>query len=218
MSCIALDSTNPAAVIAAVKLHMMWRNMKVRAAFGYNDGVGKWPQAEFDKLKAMGVAVATISAIPGGSAQIYDVEKFDWTPAKAAPKMGDDARAGHWPVAYVNRSNKASLIADLASEGLTPGGRSPRGFGLWVATLDGGFTDTDGSDLRSQPGVVAVQYAQADSPIHAGGPADLDVSVVTAAGELWLGLASPLTTALNDLEGAIGELQAVATILRSQGA
>lgn len=214
MSCIGLDSTNPAAVIAAVKTRMTWRSMAVRAAFGYKDGRWVWPEADKTTLRKMGVAVRNISAA-GSPADIYDVETGDWSAAAAAAQCGADARAGHWPVVYVNRSNKAAVIADLAGEGLAPGQPAGRGFGLWVATLDGGFIDTDGSDLRAQAGVVAVQYAQSSSPV---GTDDLDVSVITAAGEQWLGLAAPLARALAIIEQAQADIASAVKILQAEGA
>lgn len=210
-----LDSTQPAAVIAAAKVRMSWRGMQVRAAAAYKDGADAWPDSDRTALRNMGLKVVNIS-VGTAAAEIYDVEAGDWDPGAAAAQMGHDARAGTWPVAYCDRSVKRQVIADLAAEGLGPGLPAGRGFGLWVATLDGTFQDLDGSDLRDQPGVVAVQYAQADSPVHlAGQPPDLDVSVVTGAGEQWLGLGSWQSNVLaalgqiqHDLLNVIGEVQA----------
>jgi thiamine monophosphate kinase len=83
-----------------------------------------------------------------------------------------------------------------------------------VATLDGGFTDTDGSDLRTQAGVVAVQYAQAESPVHqSGSPPDLDVSVVTAAGDQWLGLATWQSQALAQAQAIRAQVKELEQLL-----
>lgn len=216
MACILLDSTDPAAVIAAAKLRVKWRNMEVRAAAGYKTGSFAWPESARTQLRGMGLKVVNISTAPGVSAEIYDVEDTDWTPAEVAAQAAADARNNSWPVLYVNRSNKATTISDLAAEGLGPGLPAGRGFGLIVATLDGTFKDIDGSDLRTQAGVVAVQYAQADSPVHVSGqPPDLDVSVVTAAGEQWLGVASATDTAVAMLSQAATDIQAAVKLLQA---
>jgi hypothetical protein len=186
MTGIMLDSTNPAAVISAMKRGTMWRNMRQVAGAGYVDGDFAWPPSQFGAIADMKLKPVTIT-VTGIHAMVADVETGDLTPETGAVWAGEQSRAGGFPVLYVNRANKSQTIANCAADGLAPG----KTLGLWVATLDGTFTDADGTDLRAQPGVVGVQYAQADSPVHQGGqPPDLDVTVITAAGDQWLGLAS----------------------------
>jgi hypothetical protein len=209
MAGIMLDSTSAAAVASAVRRGITWRKMKVVAGAGYVDGVGKWTPAQFGALTDMKVKPVTIT-VTGIGAMVGDVETGDLDPEGGALWAEREARAGGWPVLYVNRSNKPATVADAAALGLTPG----KDMGLWVATLDGGFKDSDGSDLRAQPGVVAVQYAQAESPIHASGsPPDLDVSVVTAAGDQWLGLATWQSQALAQIQAIRAQVKELEQLL-----
>lgn len=211
MAGILLDSTNPAAVTSAVRRGIKWRNMKVVAGAGYVDGAFKWPASQFGALSDMKVKPVTIT-VTGIPAMVGDVETGDLSPETGAIWAEDEHRGGGWPVIYVNRSNKGPTIANCASGGLFPG----KQFGLWVATLDGTFTDTDGSDLRTQAGVVAVQYAQAESPVHqSGSPPDLDVSVVTATGDQWLGLATWQSQALALAEATKVPLNELITLLKA---
>jgi hypothetical protein len=190
---IMTDSTNPQAVISAAKVGTIWRNMKQVAGAGYVDGANSaWPSSAFGALAGMKLKPVTIT-VTGINAMVGDVETGDLDPETGAVWAGEQARAGGMPCLYVERSNKAPTVANCVAEGLVLG----KTLFLWVATLDGSFVDTDGTDLRGKPGVVAVQYAQATSPVHVSGqPPDLDVSVVTALGDQWLGLASWQSQAL----------------------
>lgn len=181
MSGIMLDSTNAAAVLEAIKAKLKWRNMEIRAAAGYVDGNPdfRWPKEAWDQVHAAGCAQVTITVTGTVSARVADVETGDLTPLSASRWAAGEVHAGRWPVLYVNRGNKGAVIRACAAAGLgpDPGGR----YGLWVATLDGEFQDTDHTDLRTQPGVVAVQYLGTKE--H---DLDVDVSVLTALGDWWL--------------------------------
>jgi hypothetical protein len=148
---------------------------------GYGDGpVSAWTSAEWVNLTtALGrqpPVVITVTGQTGPHRHVADVENGDLTPEGGAAWAAQQHAAGFRPVIYCNRSNKAAVLASLDVLGLKPAAGGP---GLWVATLDGTFTDLDGSQLAAQPGVVAVQYAGASL---AGGP--WDVSVVTD--ESWM--------------------------------
>jgi hypothetical protein len=183
--------------------------MKVVAGAGYVDGADRWTPAQFGALTDMKVKPVTIT-VTGIGAMVGDVETGNLNPEGGALWAEQEARAGGWPVLYVNRSNKRATVADAAALGLTPG----KSMGLWVATLDGTFKDEDGSDLRSQAGVVAVQYAQAESPVHvSGAPPDLDVSVVTAAGDQWLGLDTWQSQALAQAQAIRAQVKDLETLL-----
>jgi hypothetical protein len=184
MAGIMLDSTNPEAVVAAVRENREWRGSRIRAAALYIDGSGAAPAAMFTALRSR-VAVVEITVfgtVGAGAARVKaagDVEPGDMDPATAAKWALDEVNRGAYPVLYSDRSEKPDIIAECDAQGMTPG----HSFGLWTATLDGTFTDLDGSDLRTQPGMVAVQFAPAaDLGI------DADASVLTQAGEKWLQL------------------------------
>jgi len=181
-----LDSTNPDAIMAAVRENRQWRGMVIRAAALYIDGKWPAPAAVLTALRTrVGVLEITVAGTMGsGAAKIKaagDVEPGDLDPASGAQWAMDEKQAGGWPVLYSNRSEKPEVLGECKALGMAPG----PDFGLWTATLDGTFTDLDGTDLRLQPGMVAVQYADA-----AMTGIDADASVLTAAGEKWLGLAA----------------------------
>jgi len=183
MSGLMLDSTNPNAIIDAVRAQFKLRDMVIRAAALYADGNWPAPPAAFSLLHRLGVKTADIT-VTGNPAIMAakigaDVEPGDLAPASAAKWAAEEVHAKEWPVLYVNRSNKADTIAECLAQGIEPA----KDFGLWVATLDGTFADTGGSDLRKAPGVVAVQAFSAKA---AG--IDADVSVLTALGDTWLGV------------------------------
>jgi hypothetical protein len=100
-------------------------------------------------------------------------------PERAGKWAADEKRAHEWPVCYVNRDNKEATVNACIGNGLKPADD----FGLWVATLDGEFTDNNGADLRHEPGVVVVQAFGTDRT-----GIDADASVITALGDTWLGL------------------------------
>lgn len=180
MGGILLDSTNPNAVLEAIKAGRQWRNMRIRAGAGYIDGPNsQWPPSAFTALRATGLSVVeiTVTGIPG--ADVADVEKGDLSPASGAAWAADEKKAGRFPVLYVNRSNKPAVITECGNRNLSPG----HDYWLWVATLDQTFTDAGGGDLRTEPGVVAVQFASA-----AQTGIEADASVITAAGNSWLRL------------------------------
>jgi hypothetical protein len=184
MGGIMLDSTKPAAVLDAIKAHRMWRNMPIKAGAGYVDGpVSEWPAVAFTELRAAGVAVVEITVTGAHAADVADIERGDLTPESGAAWAEAEAKAGRFPTLYVNRSNKGATINAAKSRGLAPGLTLGREFGLWVATLDGSFTDDDGTDLRAQTGVVAVQALSA-----AMLGIDADGSVITQQGNAWLHL------------------------------
>lgn len=180
MGGICLDSTNPRAVIDAIKTGRMWRNMAVRAGAGYIDGaVSAWPASAFTELRATGVRVIEITVTGARGADLADIEKEDMDPAKGAAWAADEHASGRLPGLYCNRDNKSAVLTECSARGLSPG----REFVLAVATLDGTFTDTGGADLRSEPGVVLVQ---AFNSVMTG--IDADASVITEAGNDWLNI------------------------------
>lgn len=180
MGGIMLDSTNPQAVMDAIKGRRTWRNMAIKAAAGYIDGKFAWPSAAFTQLRALGVTAVEITVTGQASADASrpaaDDEPGDLTPAKTAEWAATEAKAGRVPLLYVNRDNKPPTATECRARGLAAG----KDFGWWVATLDGSFTDSDGSDLRTQPGVWAIQFAGAD---RLG--IDADASVITTEGNAW---------------------------------
>jgi hypothetical protein len=183
---ILIDSVNWRAVLAAVKAGMTFRGLPVSLAAGYLDGPrSQWPPEAWAELQKAGLGGRSLIGITvlgrGGEAaraRVADSEPGDMNPPSAAMWASGERAAGHWPVIYCDRADKPHVIAQCFQRNLHPA----KDYGLWVATLDGGFTDLDGSDLREQPGVVAVQYRQAQSPVHvAGQPPDLDVSLVVSS-------------------------------------
>jgi hypothetical protein len=175
-----LDSTNPNAVLEAIKTGRQWRNMHIRAGAGYVDGPNsEWPSGAFTALRASRVAVVEITVTGVRGAMVADIEKGDMGPSTGAGWAHDEKADGEFPVLYVNRDNKSACITECTARGLSPGHE----YGLWVATLDGTFTDTGGADLRTEPGVVAVQ---AFSSQMLG--VDADGSVITELGNRWLGI------------------------------
>jgi hypothetical protein len=180
MGGIMLDSTKPAAVLDAIKARRMWRNMPIRAGAGYVDGaVSEWPASAFTQLRSLGVTVVEITVTGAEAADVADIENGDLTPESGARWAEREHKANRFPTLYVNRSNKAPTLSAARALGLAPG--VDKQLGLWVATLDGTFTDTDGTDLRSQEGVVAVQALSASML-----GIDADGSVITAQGNTWL--------------------------------
>ena len=184
MSGLLLDSTNPNAIIDAVRAKFKLRDMVIRAAALYADGEWPAPPAAFSMLHRLGVKTAdiTVTGNPAIKAAkiASDVEPGNLTPGAAAKWAEEERAAGEWPVLYVNRDNKGDTISACLALSLEPA----KHFGLWVATLDGTFTDKNGADLRHEPGVVAVQ-AFGTKLIGI----DADASVLTALGDNWLGLA-----------------------------
>jgi hypothetical protein len=180
MGGIMLDSTNPNAVLEAIKAHRTWRNMTIKAGAGYVDGpVSAWPSAAFTALRATGVTVVEITVTGAQSADMGDVETGDLTPESGAAWAEGEHKAGRHPGLYVNRSNKGDVIKECTARGL----RIATDYVLWVATLDGSFTDLDGRDLRQETGVVAIQFADA-----ARLGIDADASVITTFGNGWFHL------------------------------
>jgi|SRR5215469_18688447 len=180
MGGIMLDSTNPNAVLEAIKTGRQWRNMRIRAGAGYVDGPNsQWPSSAFTALRAQHVSVVEITVTGVSGADVADIENGDLSPSSGAAWAADEKKAGRFPVLYVNRSNKPTVITECAARSMSPG----HDYWLWVATLDGGFTDEGGADLRTEAGVVAVQFASA-----AMTGVDADASVITAAGNSWLNL------------------------------
>src|SRR6266567_1191459 len=175
---IMLDSVNWKAILAAVKAGQQFRGLPVSLAAGYLDGpVSQWPPEAWTAMEAAGVAglvgiTVTGKGAAAGRARAADAEPGDMNPASAAMWASGERAAGRWPVIYCDRSDKPHVIAACTGRQL----RLSKDYGLWVATLDGGFADLDGTDLRTQPGVVAVQYEAAAA---AGG--DYDVSLVVSS-------------------------------------
>lgn len=180
MGGIMLDSVKPAAVLDAIKARRMWRNMAIKAGAGYVDGpVSEWPAAAFTELRGLGVRAIEITVTGAHAADVADVENGDVTPEGGAAWAEGEHKAGRFPTLYVNRSNKGAVLSACKARGLTLG--IDHDFALWVATLDGTFTDTDGTDLRTQTGVVAIQALSAQML-----GIDADGSVITQAGNAWL--------------------------------
>jgi hypothetical protein len=205
--------SDAAPIVAAIKAGRAWGGVKASMGAGYGDGsVSAWTSAEWVALTAVAQPV-TITVTGEAGRNVADVENGDLTPAQGAQWARAAHLAGRFPVLYVNRSNKAAVITEAAKLGLGLGARM---YGLWVATLDGSFTDLDGSDLRTQPGVVAVQYLGAGTNVagqgvtRSGGP--FDVSLVVDAG--WLPVKVPpvvptwQATALKDAQALVALLAA----------
>jgi hypothetical protein len=211
MHRIALDGAGQdwQAIAAAVKAGRKFRNMRIRMAMGYDDGpVSQWPAEAWPALKALGVQLVRITVTGLAlDADVGDCERGDMDPAQLAIWMQHKLNAGHrFPVGYSDRSNKPAVIHEATGQGLKLG----HDYGLIVATLDGSFLDLNGSDLRAQPGVVAIQYLPAS---RAGGP--FDVSLVTD--ETWLpepaqpwtvAAAAGLKTAITNAQDVLAVLEA----------
>jgi len=187
---IMLDSVNWKAILAAVKAKKTFRGLPVSLVAGYLDGpVSQWPGESWGEFQAAGITgralvgitvTGNISTHDGAvrRAAAGDSELGDMTPVSAALWAFHERSAGHWPVVYCDRADKPHIINECAKHGL----KLSSDYGLWIATLDDTFADLDGSDLREQPGMVAIQFRQAFSPIHvAGQPPDLDVSLVVSS-------------------------------------
>lgn len=181
---IMLDSVSWQAILATVKAGTKFRDLPVSLAGGYLDGSFKWPVSAWQQLEAAGLPArsqvgitVTGTGAEARKARANDSEPGNDDPAQAAAWALGEHRAGHWPVIYCDRADKPHVVTECANRGLRPADH----FGLWVATLDGTFHDADGKQLRDEPGVVAIQYGQAHSPVHvAGQPPDLDVSLVVS--------------------------------------
>ena len=174
---IMLDTvgSNTAELISAFHRNM-YTGLTATMAAGYGDGpVSTWTSREWVAVTAVTApqppVVITVTGQTGPHRHVADVENGDMAPDSAAVWARAQMIAGFRPVIYCNRSNKAACISALAGEGLVPG---RDGVGLWVATLDGTFSDLDGSSLNTQAGVVAVQYLDAKA---AGGPWDVSLVV-----------------------------------------
>ena len=190
--------SDAAAVTAAIKAGREWGGSKATMGAGYGDGsVSAWSSAEWVALTAVGQPV-TVTVLGEPGRNVADVENGDLIPASGAAWARTEHLAGRYPVLYCNRSNKAAVITTCKAAGLTLAGH----YGLWVATLDGTFTDLDGSDLRTQAGVVAVQYLSAG---------DMDVSLVVDAG--WLTVAPKPPVAASWAAAALKDAQAVVAAL-----
>jgi hypothetical protein len=170
--------TDAAAVTAAIKAHRQWGGIPASMGAGYGDGsVSAWTSAEWVAVTAVGqpVVITVLGAQSTATriVRVADVENGDLTPARGALWAAREIAAGQYPVLYVNRSNKPAVITACHAAGLTLG-YGPRQYGLWVATLDGTFNDSDGTDLRTHAGVVAVQYLDA---ARAGVTADVSLVI-----------------------------------------
>jgi hypothetical protein len=184
---IMLDSTNWRAILAAVKDGRHFMGLPVSLAAGYLDGArSAWPPEAWKELQAAGIDrhhLVGITVLGTGAeafrARAGDSEPGDMDPAHAARWAQTEHQAGHWPVIYCDRNDKPRVIGECSKLGMS----LHHDYLLWVATLDGGsssssgFTDLDGSDLRQQKGVAAIQYLGAKA---AG--IDADVSLVVDAG------------------------------------
>jgi hypothetical protein len=177
---IMLDSVNWQAILAAVKAGKTFRGLPISLVAGYLDGpVSQWPAVAWGALQQAGIPLRSLVGITvtgkggqAGRARVADSEPGDMNPASAAAWASGERAAGRWPVIYCSRSDKPHVIAACKARGLLPS----HDYGLWIATLDGSFADLDGSDLRDQRGVVAVQYLGAAA---AGG--EYDVSLVVSS-------------------------------------
>lgn len=198
-----LDSVNWEAIAAAIRERRTWRNLTIKAAAGYIDGPrSQWPDEAWGALDALGVLVARISVtgIPG--ATYYDCETGDLTPANVAEVLHAEHEAGRFAGAYVNRSNKPTVVNICGHD---YGLRLGRDYGLIVATLDNSFTDLDGTDLRHEPGVLAVQYLGAQA---AGVDADVNLLIADWPAPGWLQeayrLAGHIGATTGELLGVLG--------------
>jgi hypothetical protein len=152
---IMIDGVNWRAVIAAVEGRRVFLGIPATMGAGYQDGpLSAWPAAAWPELTRVDPDPVTISVFGLPRARLYDVEHGDLTPITGAAVALTEHLARRFPVLYVNRDNKAELIGCCQARGLAPG----TDYGLDVATLDGSFKDLDGTDLRSQSGVGAIQF------------------------------------------------------------
>jgi hypothetical protein len=179
---IMLDGigTDAAPITAALKAKKTFGGVAASMGAGYCDGeVSAWSSADWVEVTAAGqpvtITVTGVHTTATRVVRVADIENGDLTPATGALWAAREITLGQYPVLYVNRSNKPGVISACSAAGLTLG-FGPRQYGLWVATLDGGFLDLDGTDLRNHAGIVAVQYLSAEK---SGIPAD--VSLVTDA-------------------------------------
>jgi hypothetical protein len=182
---IMLDSATPSAVIAAVKARKTFLGLHISLAALYLDGRYAATAADWAQLQALGIDARSLVGITvtgtGGEAMkaaAGDEEPGDMTPAGVARWAHAEHQAGHYPVPYRDRADKAAVTAECAKLGLTLG----HDYGLWVATLDGTFHDVDANghvdpstDLRKEHGVVAIQFLGA-----AAAGINADVSLVVA--------------------------------------
>ncbi len=154
---IMLDSVNWQAILAAVKAKKTFRGLPVSLVAGYLDGpVSQWPAEAWKELELAGLTGRSLVGITvTGNVSHQNGAALRARAGDSEPGDMNPASAAMWA------SRELRLSTD---------------YGLWVATLDGGFADLDGSDLRTQPGVVAVQYEAAAA---AGG--DYDVSLVVSS-------------------------------------
>lgn len=166
---IMLDGVDSAAVIGALKARRTYLGIQATIGAGYGDGPNSaWPAAAWPAVTAATApqppVVITVTGQPGRN--VADVETGDLTVPQGLAWVRSEHAAGRRPVLYVNRGNKPAVLAGW------PAGVP---IGLWVATLDGTFLDLDGrTDLRQEPGVVAVQYLGA---AQSGGPWDVSLAV-----------------------------------------
>jgi hypothetical protein len=202
---IMLDGigTDAAAVTAAIRAGREFMGIRATMGAGYGDGsVSAWTSAEWVALTDVGQPV-TVTVTGEADRNVADVENGDLTPVSGSHWAASEILAKRWPVLYVNRSNKAAVIAACKIQhNMMPGS-----YGLWVATLDGTFTDMDGTDLRAQPGVVAVQYLPAGVSLNGvNSKGEFDVSLVVDA--TWLPVKPPQPSLRALLGSALGKLGA----------
>ena len=173
---ILIDSTEPAVIAAAVKAGRQFHGLPISMAGYYVDGKFAATPAQIavlaGELGVHSLVAITVFGTTAHAARIIDSEPGDATPAQAAAWAHTEHAAGHWPVIYCDRAGKPHVIAQCQALGLHPS----TDYGLWVATLDGSLTDLDGKPLRSQPGVVAIQFMGA-----AAAGINVDVSLVVSA-------------------------------------
>lgn len=195
------------AITDAIGAGRKWLGVTAVMGAGYVDGqISRWIAPQWDALTRVAQSVVRITVAGDESADVADCENGDLTPAAAAAWAKARQGAGR-PVIYTNRSNKPAVVAECKTLGLVPG----PGLGLWVATLDGTFTDLDGSDLRKQAGVVGVQFLADTSP-RAAGP--WDVSLVVDG--TWMVSAAPGSQHVAWAKARVAEAQAGVAAVQGQ--
>jgi hypothetical protein len=205
---VMVDGVNAHAVIDALRGKYSFWGVTATMGAGYRDGPVSspaWTSAAWQAVTDYGQPVViTVASSP--TANVADIETGDMTPEQGAAWAKLGRAPADFPVLYVNRSNKAqveSLLAPLV-RGV--------GYGLWVATLDGTFTDSDGTDLRQQPGVVAVQAQQ----VQVDG---VTVDISQVVDDRWLPVVPPPAPAIPAWAGAMAaDLAAAQTAITAASA
>lgn len=140
------DATTLANIPLSVQLVGVYRNGRYAADPSYLNTL-------FPLAKYVHVWIDVNGSCPE-SAQVLDVERYDATPAQAPGWIKARRKVVHTslPTLYCNRDTLPAVLGECAAEGLI----AAEHYQLWIATLDNSTT-WNGRELRTIPGVVAVQ-------------------------------------------------------------